>query len=356
MQKPSRPAPGLHERPALLVLEDGTAFPGLAIGAAGVASGEACFTTSMCGYEESVTDPSYVAQVLCFAYPLIGTYGVQESRMESDRVQCEGVVMRDARPEFASFLRDRGVVALTGLDTRTLVRRIRDGGVLRCALGEASAADLHARALAEPPIDGRPLDRAVGAAASYVVGAGPRVVVVDLGSKRSIPRRLADAGLEAHVVPGWFGAEAILELAPRAVLIANGPGDPAVLGEQVETIRALLGRVPLFGVCLGHQLLGLALGHSTFKLPFGHRGANHPVRDLETGRVLVTVQNHGFAVAADDDVSHVSLNDGTCEGLAGDGFESVQFHPEASPGPLDALPFFDRLARTCRSAPTFARS
>src|SRR3984957_10639870 len=343
-------------RPGRLVLEDGTSFPGLSVGAAGVASGEACFTTAMTGSEESVTDPSYVAQVLCFAYPLIGTYGVEAARMESERVQCEGVVMRDVRPEFAGWLRERGVVALSGLDTRTLVRRIRDGGVLRCALGEAPVEELHARALAEPPIDGRPLDRRVGAEAPYSVGAGPRVVVVDLGSKRSIPRRLAAAGLEAHVVPGSFDADAILDAGPRAGLIANGPGDPAVLGAQVETIRALLGRVPLFGVCLGHQLLGLALGHATFKLPFGHRGANHPVRDLASGRVLVTAQNHGFAVEADDDISHVSLNDGTCEGLAGDGFQSVQFHPEASPGPLDALPFFDRLAETCRSAPTFARS
>ncbi len=157
-------------------------------------------------------------------------------------------------------------------------------------------------------------------------------------------------------MPGSWDADAIMEADPKAVLIANGPGDPAVLTDQVETIRRLLGRVPLFGVCLGHQLLGLALGHDTYKLPFGHRGANHPVRELATGRVLVTVQNHGFAVAANGDQSHVSLNDGTCEGLAGDGFESVQFHPEASPGPLDALPFFDRLAQTCRSAPTFARS
>jgi carbamoyl-phosphate synthase small subunit len=264
--------------------------------------------------------------------------------------------MRDARPEFAAWLRAQGVVALTGLDTRTLVRRIRDGGVLRCALGEAPAEELLARALAEPPIDGRPLDRLVGAQEPYTVGVGPRVVVVDLGSKRSIPTRLAAAGLEAFVVPGSFDAEAIMEARPRAVLIANGPGDPAVLTAQIETIRGLLGRVPLFGVCLGHQLLGLALGHKTFKLHFGHRGANHPVRDLASGRVLVTVQNHGFAVEADDDISHVSLNDGTCEGLVGDGFESVQFHPEASPGPLDALPFFDRLATTCRSAPTYARS
>jgi len=344
------------KNPTSLVLEDGTVFPGVSVGASGTAAGEACFTTAMTGYEEAVTDPSYVAQVLCFAYPLIGTYGVDESRMESDRVQCEGVVMRDVRPEFAVWLREQGVVALTGLDTRTLVRKIRDGGVLRCALGDAPVDELRAKALSEPYIDGRPLDRQPGAKEPYSVGAGERVVVVDLGSKRSIPRRLADVGLEAYVVPGTWDAGAILAADPRVVLIANGPGDPGVLTEQVETVRSLLGRVPLFGVCLGHQLLGLALGHQTFKLPFGHRGANHPVRNTATGRGLVTVQNHGFAVLANGDMSHVSLNDETCEGLAGDGFESVQFHPEASPGPLDALPFFDRLAEACRSAPTFARS
>src|SRR5262249_27232926 len=240
-----------------LVLEDGTVFAGAPAGAPGIASGEACFTTAMTGYEEAVTDPSYVAQVLCFAYPLIGTYGVDETRMESDRVQCEGVVMRDARPAFAGWLRDRGVVALTGVDTRTLVRKIRDGGVLRCALGDAPVEELHARALAEPFIDGRPLDRQGGAPAPPSLGGRPpvgrRVVVVDLGSKRSIPRRLAAAGLEAYVVPGSWDADAIMEAGPRVVLIANGPGDPAVLTHQVDTIRRLLGRAPLFGVCLGHQ-------------------------------------------------------------------------------------------------------
>jgi carbamoyl-phosphate synthase small subunit len=341
---------------ANLVLEDGTVLPGRSVGAPGIAAGEACFTTAMTGYEEAVTDPSYVAQVLCFAYPLVGTYGVDERRIESERVQCEGVVMRDARPAFADWLRGRGAVALTGVDTRTLVRRIRSGGVVRCALGDASVEELLARALAEPPIDGRPLDRHVGTLVPYAVGTGPRVVVVDLGMKYSIPRRLAAAGLEAFVVPGTWDADAILDEQPRAVLVSNGPGDPSVFGEQIETIRTLLGRIPVFGICLGHQLLSLALGHETFKLPFGHRGANHPVRDVATGRVLVTVQNHGFAVAADGDVSFVSLNDETCEGLVGDGFASVQFHPEAAPGPLDALPFFDRLAHACRSAPTFARS
>jgi carbamoyl-phosphate synthase small subunit len=276
--------------------------------------------------------------------------------MESARVQCEGIVMHDARPGWAAWLRGRGIVALSGVDTRALVRRIRNGGVLRCALGDAPIETLHARALAEPPIDGRPLTRTLGTRDPYSVGVGPRVVVLDLGTKRSIPQRLARAGLEAFVVPGWWDADAIEEASPAAVLISNGPGDPTVFGAAIDTIRDLLGRVPLFGVCLGHQLLGLALGHSTFKLPFGHRGANHPVRDLATGRVLVTVQNHGYAVDADEDVSHVSLNDGTCEGLVGDGFASVQFHPEAAPGPLDALPFFDLLAAACRSAPTFAHS
>jgi carbamoyl-phosphate synthase small subunit len=346
----------MHNSPGLLVLEDGTVFEGTSIGASGVAAGEACFTTSMAGYVESVTDPSYIAQVLCFAYPLIGTYGVDESRMESAAVCCEGVVMRDARPAFAAWLREQGTVALTDIDTRTLVRRIRDGGVVRCALGDGSAAELQARALAEPLIDGRPFEHETWTSEPFTVGTGPRVVVVDFGSKRSIPRRLAEAGLEAVVVPGDYDADAILDLEPRVVLISNGPGDPSVLTDQVETIRNLLGRLPVFGICLGHQLLGLALGHETVKLHFGHRGANHPVRDLANGRVLVTVQNHGYAVVADGDISHVSLNDGTCEGLAGDGFASVQFHPEAAPGPLDALPFFDRLADACRSAPTFARS
>ncbi|HEY3185358.1 MAG TPA: glutamine-hydrolyzing carbamoyl-phosphate synthase small subunit [Gaiellaceae bacterium] len=339
-----------------LVLEDGSVFEGVSVGGPGMAAGEACFTTAMTGYEEAVTDPSYVAQVLCFAYPLVGTYGVDDARMESVRVQCEGVVMHDARPVWAAWLRDRGIVALSGIDTRALVRRIRSGGVLRCALGDAPVEALHARALAEPPIDGRPLTRTLGTREPYSVGAGPRVVVLDLGTKRSIPHRLAETGVEAFVVPGWWDADAIMEADPAAVLISNGPGDPTVFAAAIDTIRELLGRVPVFGICLGHQLLGLALGYETIKLPFGHRGANHPVRDLATGRVLVTVQNHGYAVVADEDASHVSLNDGTCEGLVGDGFASVQFHPEASPGPLDALPFFDRLAAACRSAPTFAHS
>jgi carbamoyl-phosphate synthase small subunit len=343
-------------RQAFLVLEDGSAFPGVAVGAPGIAAGEACFTTASTGYEEAATDPSYVAQVLCFAYPLIGNYGVDPARTESERVQAEAIVMRSARPDWAAWLREQGVVAIEDVDTRALVRRIRADGVVRCAVGEAPVADLHARALAEPPIDGRPLQRRVGTDRAYIVGAGPRLVLVDLGCKRSIARRLAETGLEVVVVPGDWDADAILALRPRAVLVGNGPGDPAVLDGPIATVRELLGRMPLFGICLGHQLLGLALDFPTFKLPFGHRGANHPVRDACTGRVLVTVQNHGFAVDAEEYVSHVSLNDGTCEGLAGDDFATVQFHPEAAPGPLDGLPFFDQIAAACRSARIFARS
>lgn len=348
----------MSDRPGYLVLEDGTVLPGRSVAAPGVAAGEACFTTAMAGYVEAVTDPSYVAQVLCFSYPLIGNYGVDEERMESERVQCEGVVARTIRPAFAAWLAAQGVVALADVDTRALVRRIRDGGVLRCALGEAAPEELLARALAEPPIDGRPLERRVGTEEPYAVGQGPRVTLLDLGSKRSIPKRLAACGLEVVVVPGHFDADRILETRPRAVLVGNGPGDPAVLAGPIQAVRELLGRVPLFGICLGHQLLGLALGMETFKLPFGHRGANHPVQDLRSGRVLVTSQNHGYAVAAEGSglVTHVSLNDGTVEGLAGDGFASVQFHPEAAPGPLDALPFFDQIAETCRGARTFAPS
>ena len=354
---------------AHLVLEDGSVFPGRSVGAPGVAAGEACFTTAPAGYEQAVTDPSYARQVLAFAYPLIGNYGVDERLLESDRVWTEGVVMRRARPEWASWLAARGVVALEEIDTRALVRRLRDDGAMRCALGTASAEELHARALAQPHLDWpRMLEEPELAspapaleactAEPYSVGAGPRVVVLDLGCKRSIVRRLVESGVEAMVVPGTWDADAVLALEPAAVLIGNGPGDPAQLDGPVETVRELLGRVPLFGICLGHQLVALALGLNTFKLPFGHRGANHPVRVTGSSRVLVTAQNHGFAVEPGDsaEVSHVSLNDGTVEGLEGEDFVTLQFHPEAAPGPHDALPFFDRIAAACRREPIFAAS
>jgi carbamoyl-phosphate synthase small subunit len=355
-------------RRASLVLEDGTAFSGRAVGAPGVASGEVCFTTAMAGYQEAVTDPSYHAQVLVFSYPLIGNYGVDDARLESGRVWTRGVVTRRARVDWAVWLASQGVVALEEVDTRALVRHIRSEGAMRCALGAASIEELLAAARAEPHLDWErgqaegtmapPLAIEAGTSEPYTVGEGPRVAVLDFGCKRSIIRCLVERGLEAVVVPPTWDADAILDLDPRVVLVGNGPGDPAQLTDAVETVRGLLGQAPVFGVCLGHQLLGLALGLGTFKLPFGHRGANHPVQVVGTKRVLVTAQNHGFAVAEGDaaDVSHVSLNDGTVEGLRGDGFESLQFHPEAAPGPHDAVPFFDRIADACRSARIYAAS
>ena len=355
--------------PAALVLEDGTVFPGRSVGAAGVSAGEACFTTTMSGYEQAVTDPSYARQVLAFSYPLVGNYGVDEALLESGRVWTEGVVMRRARPLWSAWLAGRGVVALDEIDTRALVRRLREDGTMRCALGDAAPDELHARALAQPHLDWERMLAEPALASSppaleaatgepYVLGSGSRVVVLDLGCKRSIARRLVEAGAQAVVVPGSWSADEVLALAPAAVLVGNGPGDPAQLTGPIETTRNLLGKVPLFGICLGHQLVALALGLQTFKLKFGHRGANHPVRIRGSNRVLVTAQNHGFAVEPSDDVSvsHLSLNDDTVEGLEGDDFVTLQFHPEAAPGPRDAVPFFDRIVESCRSAPIYAAS
>ena len=354
-------------RAGRLVLEDGSVFAGTMAAAAGTAAGEACFTTAMAGYEAAVTDPSYAGQVLTFSYPLVGNYGIDAGALESSRVWAQGVVMRRARPAWSAWLAERGVVALEDVDTRALVRRLREDGAMRCALGDAPAETLHELALAQPHLDwerglAEPHLQAPPPALDactyepYSLGAGPRVVVLDLGCKRSIVRRLTETGVEALVVPGTWDTDAVLELQPAAVLVGNGPGDPAQLTEQVETVSGLLGRLPVFGICLGHQLVALALGLRTFKLPFGHRGANHPVRVRSSSRVLVTAQNHGFAVHPSDEteVSHVSLNDGTVEGLEGNGFATLQFHTEAAPGPHDALPFFDRIAHACRSAPTFA--
>ncbi len=348
---------------ANLVFEDGTVFSGSAVGASGDVSAEICFTTTMTGYQEAVTDPSYSGQALVFSYPLVGNYGIAPARSQSGSAHTRAVVMRQARPEWADWLEENGVVAVTDVDTRAVVRHIRSFGAMRCAVGTAAISVLlemaqaephidHIRALAEPALAMPPLALAVSTVEPYRAGAGPRVVVVDLGCKRSVVDSVVRAGLEAVVVPAQFGADEILDLGPSAVLIGNGPGDPAQLTGQIETVAALLGKVELFGICLGHQLIALALGMKTAKLPFGHRGANHPVQDLSTGRVLVTSQNHGFTVEPTDMslVSHMSLNDNTVEGLDGDGFRSVQFHPEAAPGTSDAFGFFEELRDSCQNA------
>jgi carbamoyl-phosphate synthase small subunit len=328
-----------------LALEDGTVFRGESVGAEGFAFGEAVFTTAMTGYQEVVTDPSYAEQIVCFTAPMVGNYGVSGDRSESSRPHARAVVMREARgPAWTDWLHERGVVALSGIDTRSLVLHLREAGAMRAitVAGEGSVEEALASVRAQPVMQGRALVAGVSAPAPYVfsdVGVA-RIAVLDLGCKRSILRRLAWAGAAVTVYPYDADPDALATY--DGVLLSNGPGDPEPLSAEVETVRALLGRVPLLGICLGHQLLALATGHETFKLRFGHRGANHPVLEKRTSRVIVTSQNHGFAVApsAEREATHVSLYDGTVEGLDFPELRarSVQFHPEGRPGPHDAWP------------------
>jgi carbamoyl-phosphate synthase small subunit len=340
-----------------LLLEDGTVFRGRSVGADGVAFGEAVFTTAMTGYQEVVTDPSYAEQLVCFTAPMVGNYGVGESRSESECVHARAVLMRRAGgDEWTHWLAGRGTVALEDLDTRSLVLHLRERGAMRAAAvsGEASVDALLARVRSEAPMAGRALVADVSTPRPYRFGrTGPHVAVLDFGVKRSILGRLASCGARATVWPHDADADTILESRPDGVLLSNGPGDPGALPGQVETVRALLGRAPVLGICLGHQLLGLAAGLRTYKLPFGHRGANHPVLEIATNRVLVTSQNHGFAVEGDGpEVTHVSLYDGTVEGLAlgGERARSLQFHPEAGPGPHDAWPLIEHWMEEVRLA------
>jgi carbamoyl-phosphate synthase small subunit len=328
---------------SLVVLEDGSAFAGVSVGAPGRAFGEAVFTTSMSGYQEVVTDPSFEAQIVCFTAPMIGNYGVAETRSESARTHARAVVMREARgPAWTEWLAEHGVVALTGVDTRSLVLHLREHGAMRAAVAsdETDAEALVADVRRQPEMSGAALVADVSTQEPYrhTRDGRVRVAVVDYGCKRSILRRVAGAGAAVDVYPHDVDAPTLA--AYDGVVLSPGPGDPAPLERETETVRELLGQTPLLGVCLGHQLIARALGRTTFKLPFGHRGANHPVVDHRTRRVLVTSQNHGFAVAAggDDGVTHSSLYDGTVEALDLPSLRarSSQFHPEASPGPHDA--------------------
>jgi len=402
---------------ALLVLEDGTVFEGVPVGAGGETFGELVFNTGMTGYQEVLTDPSYCGQIVVMTYPEIGIYGVNPEDAESSRVQVAGFVVHRAVQSpfnqratlgFPDYLQGAGIVAIEGVDTRALTRHLRTHGAMRGAIATASEGDsLDSGALIErvrqsPVMVGASLAGEVTADGVVSHGASdgseaPHIVVIDAGYKAGIVRDLRAAGASVTVVPYDADAEAVLSLQPDGVLVSNGPGDPEPLTGTIATIRALLNeRVPLGGICLGHQLLGLAAGGRTYKMRFGHRGANHPVKDLQTGRIVITTQNHGFALdptslgigwapldaafepvapalvaqtddAADDvtmaarlpkgamvgtspagfgplEVTHLSLNDGTVEGLRLTEYPafSVQFHPEASPGPHDAAGFFER--------------
>ena len=340
-----------------LVLEDGTVFRGRSLGALGVAFGEAVFTTAMTGYQEIVTDPSYSEQLVAFTAPMVGNYGVSPTRSESAQVHARAVLMRRASgADWPRWLSAQGVVALEEIDTRSLVLSLRERGSMRAAAvaGAASVDAVVAEVRAQASMEGRALVAGVSSPEPYRIGRrGVPIAVIDYGCKHSILQRLAAAGARVTVWPHDTDAPTILASKPAGVLLSNGPGDPAALTQEAAVVRELLGRVTILGICLGHQLLSLATGLATFKLPFGHRGANHPVLDLATNRVLVTSQNHGFAVRGDGPaVTHVSLYDGTVEGLAlpDERASSVQFHPEAGPGPHDAWPILEAWVEEVRYA------
>ena len=356
-------------REALLVLCDGEVFEGEAVGApAAVASGEVVFNTVMSGYQEVMSDPSYAGQIIAFTYPHIGNYGTNAADSESPRPRCRGVIVRDLarRPSswrstgtLDAYLRLHGVAGIAGIDTRRLTRHIRDAGAMPGAFGTADEATLRAAAEAEPGTDGVDLVSEVTTTKPYAAGSGPRrVVAYDLGIKTTILRCLGEVAT-VTVVPACTPAEEVLAADPDGVFFSNGPGDPAMAASAIGALRSLVGRVPVFGICLGHQLLALALGGRTFKMPFGHHGGNVPVQCTATGRIEITSQNHNFAVETGSvpgvTETHLCLNDGTLEGLAVDGEAAlgVQYHPEAGPGPHDARHHFAAFAEMmdrCRAA------
>jgi carbamoyl-phosphate synthase small subunit len=386
---------------AILALEDGTIFRGVSFGAPRTQAGEICFNTAMTGYQEVLTDPSYRGQIVAMTYPLIGNYGVNPVDVESDAPQVRGFVIQELSPVSSSwrssgdldeFLRQGGVPGIHGIDTRALTRRLRNSGTMRACIAVEGVPDEQAVKLArEVPYEGVDFVREVTTPAPYdwdihnslsrkwtlsrsqlfvetqsdetgnlfqsLPPALHRIVAYDFGLKRNILRSLRRNGFAVKVVPATTLAEGVLALNPEGVFLSNGPGDPATLSYAREAIRELIGKRPLFGICLGHQLLALALGGRTFKLKFGHRGANQPVKDLRTGKIAITSQNHGYAVDPDSlpesvEVTHVNLNDGTVAGLRHRQYAafSVQYHPEASPGPHDASYFFAEFAKEVEAA------
>jgi len=391
----------MTRRRARLVLEDGSGFEGVGCGADGVTSGEVVFNTSMTGYQEILTDPSYAGQIVTMTAPEVGNYGTTVADAESRQPFVAGFVVREcarvpsnwrSAAGLEDYLRAHGIVAIAGIDTRALTRRLRSGGVMRGAIatGDLAVEAILARVRETPPMEGRDLVRAVTCDAPFSYGASadapvpgdagiatdrefqlpagsgragvatagrrPLVAAYDFGMKWNILRRLAGHGCALRVFPATTPASEVLASGPDGVFLSNGPGDPAALPYVVASVRTLVeAGLPLFGICLGHQVLALALGGRTFKLKFGHRGGNHPVKDLHSGRVEITSQNHGFAVEpgslpAGVEVTHTSLYDGTVEGLrlAGAPVFSVQYHPEASPGPHDAEYLFERFVAAMR--------
>ena len=356
-------------RQATLVLEDGTAFEGKTFTGDGEVAGEVVFTTSMVGYQETLTDPSYRGQILLFTYPLIGNYGVIPGDEESHKVQAAAVLVREYTPyhsnwaseqSLASLLEEAGVVGVEGIDTRALTRHLRDKGSMRGVVStvERDPNLLREKANAHPSMVG--LDLASTSSELTEPTLLPaygeercRIAALDYGVKGSIYKELRSRGASVLAIPGSSGADEILASQPDGIFLSNGPGDPAALQKAVDTLKPVLGEVPTFGICLGHQLIGLAVGCETYKMPFGHHGANHPVRNVRSGRIEITSQNHGFAVREeslpeDVEMTHRNLYDGTVEGIENRDLRvwSVQYHPESSPGPRDSGYLFDDFVET----------
>lgn len=351
-------------RPGFLVLEDGSVFPGTRIGASGAAGGEVVFTTSMTGYQEVLSDPSYRGQIVTMAYPLIGNYGFSWQAWEASAPHVAGFIVREACPEpshylssqpLDDFLKEYNVVGLAGADTRRLVRHLRACGLQRGVIADLAGDDALAAARAVAPLHEQDLVGQVSRSDPCTLpGPGPRIALLDCGVKAGIVDALRRRGCEVVLMPHAATAAEMHQVHPAGVVLSNGPGDPAVLDGVIATVRDLLGAYPMMGICLGHQLLALAVGGRTYKMKFGHRGSNHPVQELATGRVMITTQNHGYAVDPDlpDDVevTHLNLNDGTVEGLRHTNLPafSVQFHPEGRPGPQDAEFLYDQFVSVVR--------
>jgi carbamoyl-phosphate synthase small subunit len=355
------------ESMAKLAFEDGFVLKGRPLGAAGITNGEVVFNTAMTGYQEVLTDPSYAGQIVTMTYPLIGNYGVNSEDVESRKLFLAGFIVREASEIVSNwrsadltldqYLKKNNIVGIQGLDTRAITKHIRTAGAMIAVISTKDLPDdeLIAMAKAAPHMEGSDLVKDV-IEKSYVWNKKGKfkVVAYDCGIKYNILRQLTEAGCRVEVVPASASAEDILAKKPDGVLLSNGPGDPAAVTYAVKTVKGLLGKVPLFGICLGHQMLGLALGGRTFKLKFGHHGGNHPVKDVATGKVMITVQNHGFCVDINSlggdkniEITHLNLNDGTCEGMSHKHIPafSVQFHPEAGPGPHDARTLFGRFCK-----------
>ncbi len=362
-------------RPAALVLSDGSVFEGELLGADlgdRIATGEVVFNTVLSGYQEVITDPSYAGQIITFTTPHIGNYGTNPQDYESSRPYCRGVVVREMARRSSNYrstdsldamLRSHETPGIGAVDTRRLTRLLRDSGTLSGAFGTVSQDLLLAAAQKEPGTAGVDLVATVTTSSPYLYPAAPgapqrRIVAYDFGIKTTILRHLSQLG-EVHVVPAATTAEEVAAMAPDGVFLSNGPGDPEMVPYAITNIQGLLGKIPIFGICLGHQLLGLAIGARTIKLPFGHHGGNHPVKDLTTGVIEITSQNHNFALDPESlegiaTVTHTNLNDGVCQGIAVTGQQAfgVQHHPEAGPGPHDSAYLFDRFAELMDANPS----